>query len=106
MYATGTDELMMKMIEVDSKISSLENSDSSFSALTIGKASFEMNQIKKSLLEINEINDRNNDKVNKIYDKQQNKLNDFNLNYGHISNTNIEILVLIHLKSCQILKIL
>lgn len=30
----------------------------------------------------------------KIYDKQQNKLNDFNLNYGHISNTNIEILVM------------
>jgi len=67
-YATGTDELMVKMIQVDSKISSLENSDSSFSALTIGKASFEMNQIKKSMLEINEINDRNNDKVNKIYD--------------------------------------
>ena len=67
-YATGTDELMVKMIQVDSKISSLENSDSNFSALTIGKASFEMNQIKKTLLEINEINDRNNDKVNKIYD--------------------------------------
>jgi len=30
----------------------------------------------------------------KIYDKQQNKLNDFNLNYGYISNTNIEVLVM------------
>jgi len=30
----------------------------------------------------------------KIYDKQQNKLNDFNLNYGHVSNTNIQIIVL------------
>ena len=30
----------------------------------------------------------------KIYDEQQNKLNDFNQNYGYISNTNIEVLVM------------
>ncbi len=30
----------------------------------------------------------------KIYDKEQNKLNDFNLNYGYVSNTNIEVLVI------------
>ena len=30
----------------------------------------------------------------KIYDKQQNKLNDFNQNYGYVSNTNIEVLVI------------
>ena len=30
----------------------------------------------------------------KIYEKQQNRLNDFNLNYGYISNTNIKVMVL------------
>jgi len=30
----------------------------------------------------------------KIYDKEQNKLNDFNQNYGYISNTDITIIVL------------
>ena len=30
----------------------------------------------------------------KIYDKEQNKLNDFNQNYGYVSNTNIEVLVI------------
>jgi len=67
-YATGTDELMVKMIQVDSKISSLENSDSNFNESSISNASFKMNQIEKSLLEINEVNNGNNDKVNKIYD--------------------------------------
>ncbi len=30
----------------------------------------------------------------KIFDKQQNKLNDFYQNYGYISNTNIEVLII------------
>ncbi|ABX12726.1 hypothetical protein [Nitrosopumilus maritimus] len=30
----------------------------------------------------------------KTYDPQQNKLNDFNLNYGHLSNININVMVL------------
>jgi len=30
----------------------------------------------------------------KIYDKELNKLNDFNQNYGYVSNTNIEVLVI------------
>lgn len=67
-YATGIDELMLKMIEVDSKLSSLENSDNDFNELTISKTSFQMNQIKKSLLEINEMNERNDYKVNQIYE--------------------------------------
>ncbi len=30
----------------------------------------------------------------KIFDEQQNKLNDFYQNYGHISNTNIEVTII------------
>ncbi len=71
-YATDIDELMMKMVEVDSKISNLKNLDNDFNERTIGSVSFEMKQIGESLLEINELNDRNNDKANKIYEYLKN----------------------------------
>src|SRR3989338_1650126 len=71
-HATNTDELMMKMVEVDNKLSNLKNSDTNFDEWTISSVSFEMKQVGESLLEINEANDRNNDKINEIYDYLKN----------------------------------
>ena len=67
-HATDIDEVMIKMIQVNSNLSNLKNADSNFNELTMGKTSFKIKQIQNSLLEINKINDRNNDNVNKIYE--------------------------------------
>jgi len=67
-HATDIDEVMIKMIQVNSNLSNLKNADSNFDELTMGKTSFKIKQIQDSLLEINKINDRNNDNINKIYE--------------------------------------
>ncbi|MCH8086110.1 MAG: hypothetical protein IIC15_06820 [Thaumarchaeota archaeon] len=67
-HATDINEVMIKMIQVNSNLSDLKNVDTNFDKLTMGKTSFKIKQIQDSLLEINKINDRNNDNVNKIYE--------------------------------------
>ena len=66
-YATSTDDVMSMMIEANTKLTNLKNTDGDFDQMAMGKTSFEIKQIKEILLEINELNDKNGDKVNKIY---------------------------------------
>ena len=46
-------------IEVDKKLSNLDNSNSEFNELTMSKVSFKINQIKNMNLDINKANDCN-----------------------------------------------
>ena len=66
-HATGIDDIMKKIVEADSNISYLKNSN--IDELSLGNISFKVKKIEEVLLEINEINDKNDDRLNKIYDQ-------------------------------------
>jgi len=68
-HATEIDDVMMKMIEVDSKLSNLKNADGNFDESAMGKISFKIKQVQDVLLEINDVNDKDNDKINEIYEQ-------------------------------------
>ncbi len=59
--------IIEKMIEVNKKLSELDNADTEFNELTMSKISFKINQIKNTMLEINNANDGNDVNVDKIY---------------------------------------
>jgi hypothetical protein len=64
--------IMEKMIEVDKKLSDLDNFDSEFNELTMSKVSFNINQIKNIMLDINNANEGNDANVDKIYEHLSN----------------------------------
>jgi hypothetical protein len=81
------------MIQVDKKLSELNNNNSELDELTMSKISFKINQIKNTLVEINNGNDGNNEKINDIYshlsnnffkafDKYQNEIKEYQKENG------------------------
>ncbi|MFB5624379.1 MAG: hypothetical protein ACE5RP_05645, partial [Nitrosopumilus sp.] len=73
--------IIEKMIQVDKKLSDLNNIDAELNELTMSKISFKINEIKNTLLDINNENDVNNEMYEylsknyvKVFEKYQNNI--------------------------------
>ena len=67
-YAASYDEMLDKMVNVNSRLADLKESQNEVNELTLAKTAFEIEQIKKSILEINDMNEGQYDRLDKIYD--------------------------------------
>lgn len=67
-YAADYDELLEKMVNVNSRLADLKESQNDVNELTLAKTAFEIEQVKKSMLEINDMNVGQYDRLDKIYD--------------------------------------
>ena len=62
------DEMLFKMMEINEKLTKLQNSDSELDQMSIAKSAFQMKQIKNGLLEINEMNGGEDERYEKFYE--------------------------------------